>query len=94
MDLLLYSRQGCCLCRGLEEKLRALDPPPRLQVVDVDGEPQLQVRFGLEVPLLALPQPDGEPKLLPRVSPRLSGSALQRWLIQQLQGLSPSSKLP
>jgi hypothetical protein len=86
MDLVLYSRQGCCLCTGLEEKLRALEPQPRLQVIDVDGDPALQARFGLEVPLLAVVTTAGEPRLLPRVSPRLMGDGLARWLQQQLAG--------
>ena len=86
MQLVLYSRIGCCLCVGLEEKLRALQPPPALQVVDVDHDPDLQARFGLEVPLLALPRAEGDPLLLPRVSPRLSGDGLARWLHQQLTG--------
>jgi len=76
--LVLYSRQGCCLCEGLEEKLRALDPPPPLLVVDVDGDPALQARFGLEVPVLALGA--GAARLLPRVPPRLAGQALLVWL--------------
>ena len=92
MDLLLLSRHGCCLCEGLEEKLRALELP--LQVLDVDSDPQLQARYGLEVPLLALrprqpgagdgqgdpasPGPGG--RLLPRVPPRLAGAALRQWL--------------
>ncbi|NDC35848.1 MAG: glutaredoxin family protein [Synechococcaceae bacterium WB9_2_112] len=84
MQLLLYSRQGCCLCAGLEDKLRALEPPPLLSVIDVDGDPVLQARHGLEVPLLAVPRPGDEPRLLPRVSPRLSGDGLARWLQQQL----------
>ena len=53
-ELLLYSRDGCCLCEGLEERLRALVPPPPLQVVNVDHDPELQARYGLEVPLLAV----------------------------------------
>jgi hypothetical protein len=83
-ELLLYTRQGCCLCEGLAEKLRALQPPPRLQLIDVDSDPDLQRRFGLEVPLLArnLPAGAGE-RLLPRVPPRLAGEQLQRWLKQQ-----------
>ena len=84
MELLLYSRQGCCLCSGLEEKLRALEPPPLLTVIDVDGDAALQARYGLEVPLLAAPCPGDAPRLLPRVSPRLSGDGLARWLHQQL----------
>jgi len=86
MQLLLYSRQGCCLCAGLEEKLRGLQPAPALQVIDVDGDPTLQGRYGLEVPLLALATGSGEPRLLPRVPPRLMGDALMRWLQQQLAG--------
>lgn len=88
MELLLYSRQGCCLCAGLEQKLRALDPAPQLRVIDVDTDPELQARFGLEVPLLAVrPPSSATATLLPRVSPRLSGAALQRWLQNQLAPL-------
>jgi hypothetical protein len=81
-ELLLYTRQGCCLCEGLTEKLQALQPPPRLRLIDVDSDPALQGRFGLEVPLLAQNLPAGE-RLLPRVPPRLAGEQLQRWLRQQ-----------
>ena len=60
--LWLYSRQGCCLCEGLEERLRsldlaALDPPLQLEVIDIDAEgvdPGLKARYDLEVPVLAL----------------------------------------
>ncbi|MFO7629261.1 MAG: glutaredoxin family protein [Prochlorococcaceae cyanobacterium] len=84
---LLYSRAGCCLCEGLEERLRALLPAAELEVVDVDGDPELQARFGLEVPLLARLAEGGSaatdlPRLLPRVPPRLAGEALQRWLLK------------
>ena len=48
-QLLLYSRQGCCLCEGLEERLRALPGVTGLDVIDVDGDPGLQQRYGLEV---------------------------------------------
>jgi hypothetical protein len=81
-DLVLYTRQGCCLCEGLAEKLLALQPAPRLQLIDVDADPALQRRFGLEVPVLAQVLPAGE-RLLPRVPPRLAGEPLQRWLVQQ-----------
>ncbi|MFM7240320.1 MAG: glutaredoxin family protein [Cyanobium sp.] len=81
-ELLLYTRQGCCLCEGLAEKLLALQPPPRLRLIDVDSDPALQGRFGLEVPLLAQNLPAGE-RLLPRVPPRLAGEQLLRWLEQQ-----------
>ena len=82
-SLVLYSRQGCCLCEGLEERLRALNlstltPPLMLQVIDIDAEgvdPALRARYDLEVPVLALASTP-----LPRVSPRLQNDGLYAWL--------------
>ncbi|WP_411871002.1 glutaredoxin family protein [Vulcanococcus limneticus] len=87
--LLLYTRLGCCLCEGLQERLLALDPPPVLEVLDVDSDPALQQRYGLEVPVLALKLADGGLRELPRVSPRLSGGGLADWL--RRNGFSGSS---
>jgi hypothetical protein len=80
--LLLYTRAGCCLCEGLEERLRALVPPPPFTAVDVDSDPALQARWGLEVPVLALAAGSsaGAPQPLPRVPPRLAGERLRQWL--------------
>ncbi|MFM7652007.1 MAG: glutaredoxin family protein [Vulcanococcus sp.] len=74
--LLLMTRQGCCLCEGLEEKLRALEIP--LERRDVDADPELEARYGLEVPVLL-----AGGRELPRVSPRLGPEALRRWLQEQ-----------
>lgn len=54
---LLYTRAGCCLCEGLEERLRELLPSEALRLVDVDGDPALRARYGLTVPVLALVSP-------------------------------------
>jgi hypothetical protein len=82
-ELLLFTRQGCCLCEGLEEKLGALDPPQPLQLIDVDTDLALQGRYGLAVPVLAVTASTGAPfRELPRVSPRLAGAQLQAWLIK------------
>ena len=78
--LTLLTRQGCCLCGGLRERLGALDPAPPLQCVDVDGDARLQARFGLEVPVLMTAS--GE--VLARVPPRLSGDRLADWLQRSL----------
>jgi hypothetical protein len=83
MQLLLFSRQGCCLCQGLEEKLRALLPPPQLLVRDVDANPALLARYNLEVPVLAIQQPGGGWRELPRLPPRLAGEGLRLWLQRQ-----------
>ena len=90
-ELVLYSRQGCCLCEGLEYRLRALDLVGlsiTLTVMDIDapGTPQeVQARYDLEVPVLAL---DGHD--LPRVSPRLTADALRSWLVRALDNTQSS----
>lgn len=85
--LILYSRQGCCLCEALEERLRTLLPAAALQVVDIDTDPALQARYGLSVPVLAQVVPgsqaEGEGSTitpLPPVPPRLQGESLRTWL--------------
>lgn len=77
--LVLMTRQGCCLCQGLAEKLQALALPQAIEQIDVDGDATLQARFGLEVPVLVLRSPQGD-QVLPRVPPRLMGDSLRVWL--------------
>ena len=88
--LVLYTRQGCCLCEGLEERLRALEPAPELECVDVDGDPELQGRYGLSVPVLAIRLADRSLQELPRVSPRLAGAGLADWL-RRAGGQAPAA---
>ena len=91
--LLLYSRAGCCLCEGLEQRLRDLNleqdiHPLKLVVVDIDAldcAAPLRARYDLEVPVLVL-----EDTELPRVSPRLSGDGLRNWL-QRVCATAPGS---
>lgn len=50
-------RRDCQLCDEMLEELAALGrrlPLPPLEVVDVDSDPQLKRRYGLEVPVLLL----------------------------------------
>ena len=79
-DLVLVTREGCCLCQGLEEKLAGLAVP--FQRLDVDSDPALLARFDLEVPVLLLRDRSQE-RVLPRVSPRLGAVQLRGWLEQQ-----------
>ena len=80
-ELVLYSRQGCCLCEGLEQRLTDLNLAGlgiTLQVIDIDGHdvpPELKVRYDMKVPVLV-----AFGRELPRVSPRLSGEGLFNWL--------------
>lgn len=79
-DLVLITRQGCCLCEGLEEKLKAL--AVHFERLDVDADPQLLARFDLEVPVL-LRREGSSQQVLPRVSPRLPPQQLLAWLQSQ-----------
>lgn len=50
----LYSRSDCHLCEQAEADLLQLQTtlPHRLKLVDVDSTPELQERFGFEVPVV------------------------------------------
>ena len=84
-EFVLYSRNGCCLCEGLEQRLRGLDLDALglvLTVVDIDAPgtaADVRARYDLEVPVLQL-----SGRALPRVSPRLSGDGLFTWLQRAL----------
>lgn len=55
MRLTLYSRHDCHLCEKMIAALRDMQGRFRfdLQVVDVDGDPELARRYGEDVPVLA-----------------------------------------
>lgn len=48
----LYERPGCHLCEEAWELLAALGVADAVQGVDIDGEVELGVRFGLRIPVL------------------------------------------
>jgi hypothetical protein len=51
----LLTRPGCGLCEEFEHELRALGlelPLPPLHRVDVDSDPTLARRYGLDIPVL------------------------------------------
>ena len=55
--LTVVHRRDCQLCEEMLTELTALGrrvPLPALEVVDVDSDPQLQRRHGLDVPVLLL----------------------------------------
>ncbi len=94
-SLILLTRQGCCLCKGLEERLKeipleVIDPSLKLLVIDIDGEDvstSERVNYDLEVPVLFIELENPLRKVeLPRVSPRLSEEGLLKWLQKAIQG--------
>lgn len=54
-ELLLLTRPECGLCAEFEAELQALGrefPLPRLRLLDVDSDPGLARRHGLDIPVL------------------------------------------
>ncbi|MGH7858629.1 MAG: glutaredoxin family protein [Candidatus Binatia bacterium] len=57
--LTLYGRSDCELCEEMKVVVRQVGAriPLELRVVDVSGDPELERRYGLDVPVLLV---DGE----------------------------------
>ena len=98
--LILYSRQGCCLCQTLEEKLsniclRNLKPSIVLSIVDIDSNRvslDVQMKYTNEVPVIVLDSTRLLKKIeLPRVSPRLKEDMLLSWIQKNLNILYTTS---
>ena len=54
IELTLYTRSGCELCDEMEVTINQELPhfEARLSRVEIGGDPQLEARFGREVPVL------------------------------------------
>jgi len=54
IELILYTRNDCELCREMEEVIAAELPKfdARIQRIEITGDPGLEARFGIEVPVL------------------------------------------
>lgn len=50
----LYTRKDCCLCEEMKKVIGdvAARVPLTVQEIDVDGSPDLQEKYGTEVPVL------------------------------------------
>ena len=55
----VYSRADCSLCEQLQEQLAELLGPAAatVQVVDIEGDPELERKYGTRIPVLLA---DGE----------------------------------
>ena len=93
LQLYLYTRKGCCLCQGLEERIRelpleSLEHPLKLNILDIDSkdiDPKIRNRYDFSVPVLALMiRETGKLVELPRVSPRLKQQSLSDWLLKKI----------
>jgi len=84
MQLILYSKPGCHLCEGLQEKLEQIEGLKlELEVRDITSRDAWFQAYQYEVPVLCR-QLAGSEEMLPRPSPRLSVTQLERMLQKYL----------
>lgn len=80
LEILLYKRSGCCLCDemlAVVEGLRS-EFPLHIRCVDVGEDPELERRFGGEIPVLFV---SGRRAFKYRVTARQLRERLQRALV-------------
>lgn len=71
MKLILYSKQGCCLCEGLLAKLQQVKNVDfELETRDINTNPDWFERYQYEIPVLCLLGDRQQEQELPRFSPR------------------------
>lgn len=88
--LILYSKPGCHLCEGLQEKLEQIqDPPIVLEIRDITSREDWFQTYQYEIPVLWKREDSavidqGIETPIPRPAPRLSVEQLQRFLQKYL----------
>ena len=81
MQLILYSKPGCHLCEGLQEKLAQIKNLSfQLEIRDITTHDPWFAAYQYEVPVLHLVTSNGTEKMIPRPSPRLSVERLEKML--------------
>jgi len=54
--LTIYSRPGCHLCDEMksvvERVARTMTMAPTIEMIDISSDPELEARYGLEIPVL------------------------------------------
>lgn len=84
MHLILYSKPGCHLCEGLQEKLSQVSLFDfDLEIRDITTNDEWFNVYQYEIPVL-LQKLDTTEKLLPRLSPRASVRQLEQMLQKYL----------
>ena len=84
MDLILYSKPGCHLCEGLQQKLTQVKNLEfNLEIRDINVNQDWFAAYEYSIPVLCQKLPTGE-KPLPRISPRASVAKLEQMLQKNL----------
>ena len=83
-SLILYSKPGCHLCEGLQNKLQQLEHLNfELEIRDITSNEDWFAAYQYEVPVLFHKSSLGE-KMIPRPSPRASLKQLEKTLEKYL----------
>lgn len=83
MNLILYSKPGCHLCEGLEEKLRSIATLDlNLEIRDITQNDRDFEQYQYEIPVLYMQLKTGDWSVVPRPSPRCSIAQLEALLLQ------------
>ncbi len=81
MQLILYSKPGCHLCEGLQEKLAQIKALSfELEIRDITTDDNWFAMFQYEIPVLHFVTNEGKEQAIPRPSPRLSVEGLEKFL--------------
>ena len=95
MKFVLYSKPGCHLCEGLEEKLTAAAHLPfSLEVRDITTRDDWFQRYQYEIPVLCqvlITEAGIQEKPLPRLSPRAPQSRVEQLIQTYLDSSSEDS---
>ena len=88
MRLILYSKPGCHLCEGLQEKLDVMIktqiPTLKLEVRDITSREDWFRAYEYEIPVLFLDAQHGE-VMLPRPSPRATVKHLEQMIQKYME---------
>lgn len=80
MRLILYSKPGCHLCEGLQEKLLQVQPQLDLEMRDITSREDWFQAYQYEIPVLLIDRGEQREAPLPRPSPRATVRQLEQML--------------
>jgi hypothetical protein len=83
MHLIFYSKPGCHLCEGLEEKLRQIEDT-ELEIRDITTRDDWFQQYQYEIPIVLWVSESGQAVPLPRISPRASIAQVRQLLQKHL----------
>jgi glutaredoxin len=84
MQIILYSKPGCHLCEGLQEKLEQVQLEINLEIRDITSREDWFQAYQYEIPVLFLRSADSQLVPIPRPSPRASVAQIQQLLQKTL----------